>query len=70
MEFVQAVLGSDIKVKTLYGDIKMKIPSGTQHDEKKKMSNYGIQKLPPNNQHKGNHYVQIKITIPKRLRPE
>jgi molecular chaperone DnaJ len=25
----QAVLGSEIKIKTLYGDVKMKIPQGT-----------------------------------------
>jgi len=44
----QAVLGSDCKVETLYGDVKIKLDSGTQHNEKKKLSNYGVQKLPPN----------------------
>jgi len=34
------------------------------------MSNYGIQKLPPNNASKGNHFVQIKVNIPKKLSPE
>ena len=29
----QAVLGSEIKVKTLYGDVKIKLPPGTQHEE-------------------------------------
>jgi len=41
-------LGSDISVRTLYGDIKLKIVPGTQHDDKQKITNYGVQKLPPN----------------------
>jgi molecular chaperone DnaJ len=64
------VLGSEVKVKTLYGDIRMKIDPGTQHNEKKKISNYGVQKLPPNHHQKGNHYVTIKVRIPKTLSAE
>jgi len=66
----QAVLGSEIKVRTLYGDVKMKVPAGTQHDERKKMSNYGVNKLPPNHHNKGNHYVTIKVVVPKKLSPD
>jgi molecular chaperone DnaJ len=36
----QAVLGADLNVKTLYGDIKMKVDPGTQNEEKKKIANY------------------------------
>lgn len=63
----QAVLGGDLIVKTLYGNVTIKIPPGTQHEERKKISNYGIQKLPPNHHQKGNHYVSIKVVIPKKL---
>ena len=56
-----------MKVKTLYGDIRMKIDPGTQHNDKKKISNYGVQKLPPNHHSKGNQYVTIKVVIPKKL---
>lgn len=38
----QAVLGGDLSVKTLYGNVTIKIPPGTQHEERKKISNYGI----------------------------
>ena len=48
LSIAQAVLGAEMKVKTLYGDVTIKLPAGTQHDEKKKISNYGIHKLPPN----------------------
>lgn len=66
----QAVLGSDVAVKTLYGNVTIKLPPGTQHEERKKISNYGIQKLPPNHHQKGNHYVTIKVLIPKKLSPD
>ena len=45
----------------------MKVPPGTQHDERKKMSNYGVNKLPPNHHNKGNHYVTIKVVVPRKL---
>lgn len=64
------MLGSDVTVKTLYGDIKMKIDPGIQNEEKKKLANYGVQKLPPNHHQKGNHFVTIKIVIPKKLSEE
>ena len=59
----------------------MKIEPGTQHEERKKIANYvssnqsyyelqGVQKLPPNNNQKGNHFVTIKIVIPKKLSEE
>ena len=66
----QAVLGAEVPIKTLYGDVTLKVSSGTQHDERKKISNYGVQKLPPNHHQKGNHYVTFKIVIPKVLNPE
>ena len=42
LSIADAVLGSEVKVKTLYGDIRMKVDPGTQHNEKKKISNYGV----------------------------
>lgn len=66
----QAVLGSEVKIKTLYGDLKLKVPAGTQHEEKSKLQNYGVQKLPPNQAQKGNHLVTFKIVIPKKLSAE
>jgi len=56
-----------VPIKTLYGDVKLKVSPGTQHDERKKITNYGIPKLPPNHHQKGNHFVTFKIVIPKIL---
>lgn len=33
-------MGAELNVKTLYGDIKMKVDPGTQNEEKKKIANY------------------------------
>jgi len=45
----------------------MRIAPGTQHNDKQKITNYGIAKLPPNQKEKGNHYVTVKVVIPKKL---
>ena len=44
----QAVLGAEIPVRTLYGNVRLKVAAGTQNDERMKVTNYGVQKLPPN----------------------
>ena len=33
-------MGGDVKIKTLYGDVKMKLDPGIQNDEKRKLTNY------------------------------
>jgi len=66
----QAVLGSTTSINTLYGDIDVKIDRGTQHGEKRKLSNYGVSKLAPNHNQKGNHYIVFKLAVPFSLRPD
>jgi len=34
ISIAQAVLGAEVSARTLYGDVRMKIAPGTQHDEK------------------------------------
>lgn len=66
----QAILGGETKVQTLTGDIKIDITPGTQHNDKKRLVNSGMHKLPPNNLQKGDHYVHFKIEIPKNITDE
>lgn len=61
---LQAVLGDEIKVKTVHGDIKLKIPAGTQSHQTFKLKNYGSPKL--NSSDRGDHYVKIVVEIPKK----
>ena len=60
-------MGSEVSIKTLYGNVRMRIAPGTQHNDKQKITNYGIAKLPPNQKEKGSHYVTVKVVIPKKL---
>lgn len=66
----QAVLGAEVPVRTLYGNVRLKVVPGTQSDERQKITKYGVQKLPPNHHQKGDHFVTIKIVVPRRLTPE
>ncbi len=62
---LQAVLGDEIKVKTVDGEVKLKIPAGTQPGKIFKMKGYGVQRL--NSSDKGDHYVKITVQIPGKL---
>jgi DnaJ-class molecular chaperone len=63
--FPQAALGTEIKVETIDGEVKLKIPSGTQPNTVIRLSKKGIPYVHSSN--KGDHYVRVKVTIPKNL---
>lgn len=56
----QAVLGDKIKVRTLYGDVKLKIPAGTSSGQEFRLKGKGVAK-------QGDQIVKVKIKIPQRL---
>lgn len=58
------VLGANIKVPTLNGDIEIKIPSGTDSDTKFRIKNKGLVKEGSDT---GNLYATVKVIIPKNL---
>ena len=66
--FPQAALGTEITVQTIDGPIKIKIPAGTQPSTVIRLSQKGIRHV--QGAGKGDHYVQVKITIPKSLSSE
>lgn len=61
----QAALGDIIGIKTVHGDVQLKIPPGTQSGKVFKLKNYGIPKLRAEG--KGDHYVTIQVAIPQKL---
>ncbi|KAM3126784.1 hypothetical protein pb186bvf_021105 [Paramecium bursaria] len=63
----QAVLGDAIKVKTLAGEKSLNVKAGSQDGEKIKLDGQGINKLPPNQNQKGDHIVNLKVVIPTKL---
>jgi molecular chaperone DnaJ len=65
ISITQAILGGTVDVKTLTGEVELKVPKGCQPDAKLMMRNKGIQHL--NGSRKGNHVVHLKIEIPKTI---
>lgn len=65
LHLLQGVLGDEIKVKTIQGDVKLKIPAGTQSGKVFKLKGYGMPRM--NSAVKGDHYVKIIIQIPNKL---
>lgn len=61
----QAVLGSEIKVPTLQGKIKMKVPAGTQSGKIFRIKGQGLPYL--NAGYTGDLYVKIVVMIPTRI---
>ncbi|HXW37912.1 MAG TPA: DnaJ C-terminal domain-containing protein, partial [Nitrososphaerales archaeon] len=62
---VEATVGTDISVPTLYGDVKLSIPSGTQPGTIFKVKGKGMPKL--NGWGKGDQYVKLEVVIPKSI---
>ena len=65
ISLAQAVLGGTVDVRTLTGEVEMKIPKGTQVDTKLLLRGKGIPHL--NTSRKGNQVVHLKIEIPTSL---
>ncbi|CAK94816.1 unnamed protein product (macronuclear) [Paramecium tetraurelia] len=63
----QAVLGDQVKIKTLNGEQQISIKPGSQDGEKIRLSGLGITKLAPNSNQRGDQVVNLKIQIPTNL---
>lgn len=64
----QAALGDEVLVPTLTGQVKMKIPAGTQSGRIFRLKGQGIQSL--NTYSKGDELVKIVVIIPTKLTRE
>jgi DnaJ family protein A protein 3 len=65
VSFAQAILGGNITISGLYGDIDLPIKPGTQSHQQMRLIGKGIARL--NGHGKGDHFVNIKIQLPKYL---
>ncbi|MBI2634141.1 molecular chaperone DnaJ [Candidatus Peregrinibacteria bacterium] len=65
ISLVKAVLGGEAEVETVHGMSRIKIPAGTESGKVFKMSGDGAPRL--NGGGRGDHFVKIKIAIPKKL---
>jgi molecular chaperone DnaJ len=65
----EAALGAKIEVPTVDGKALLKIPPGTQSGQKFRLRERGVISLRANGM-RGDHYVEVKITLPKVISEE
>ena len=62
--YTTAALGGEVRVPTLRGAVKMKIPGGTQSGQSLRLAGQGITRM---NGGKSDLMARVKITVPKQL---
>ena len=67
--FSTAVLGGEVRVQTLYGDVLCKVAEGTQSGSRIRLRNKGIVSM-KNPQEYGDQYVTVEVEVPKNLSPD
>ena len=65
IKFTQAVLGDKIEVPTMEGDVKLKIPVGTDSGVTFRLKGKGMPSI--NGYDRGDEYVRIRVKVPKKL---
>ena len=68
ISFGKAVLGTDIKVPTIDGDVTYKVPAGTQSGTVFRLKGKGVPRV--NSAGRGDHYVKVIVDVPKSLNSE
>lgn len=65
IHLVQAVLGAEIDIETIYGKEKIVVPAGTEDGKVFRLKGKGVAKI--GGETKGDHLVKIRIKIPTKL---
>jgi DnaJ-class molecular chaperone len=65
ISFAQAALGGEVQIETIDGNLKLRIPGGTQPGTAIRLRGKGVPHLSGSN--RGDHYVRIKVVVPKHL---
>lgn len=68
ISFIQATLGAEVEVPTVHGNVKLKIPAGTQTGTKFRLRGKGAPRL--NGNSNGDQTVTVNIVTPKKLNDE
>lgn len=66
VSYIDAILGTTIKVPTVDGMVDLKIPSGTQPGSTLVMAKKGVPLLNKKNM-RGDQFVRVQVEIPKKL---
>jgi len=65
LSVLDAILGTQVSVPTVLGDVSLKIPDGTQPSQVFRLKGKGMPVL-GSSKH-GDHYVYVKVEIPEKL---
>ena len=65
INFAQAAMGDTIKVETIEGAVNVVVPEGTESGQLIRLRGKGIPHL--GGSARGDHYVRVKIRVPKKL---
>ena len=60
-----AILGCKKDIPTLYGNVKLNIPSGSQNGDKHRIKDKGVKYI--NRNAKGDMYIILKVVIPNKI---
>jgi len=66
VSYIDAILGASVKVPVVDGEVEIKVPPGTQPDQVMRIKGKGAPRL-GNAQQRGDHYVTVKVDIPKNV---
>jgi len=69
ISYLDAILGNSIKTPVVDGEVTIKVPPGTQPGQVMRLKGNGAPRLGNPNQ-RGDHYVTVKVDIPKDLSKE
>ena len=61
----QAALGGSVAINTIEGEVKLKIPEGTQSGQEFRLKGHGVPHV--NGHGRGDHLVRIIVETPARL---
>jgi len=65
ISYSMAVLGGEVNISTLHGEVKMKIPAGTKSGQTFRLAGKGMPVL--GTKSFGHHYAVININVPRRV---
>ncbi|MQC26615.1 MAG: J domain-containing protein [Chloroflexi bacterium] len=69
IDLYTAVLGGEVRVPTLNGEVMLKIPAGTQPGQSFRLSGKGMPHLKDSKRH-GDLFAKAKVNVPKKLSSE
>ena len=65
LPFTTAILGGEVDIETLDGDLRIKIKSGTQPGSLLRLSGKGVKSI--NSHHRGDFYIRFIVDIPSKI---